>query len=270
MQESVEVRSRGLTLRGTLHVPDVKAAPDVKDKKLPLIIIFHGFGGNKTGPHFLFVKFSRVLADLGFASIRFDFAGSGESDGEFVNMTLSGELEDATNILNYVKKLEYVDQDRIGVVGFSMGGAVASILAGLNSKTVRSLCLWAPAGNMRELVKKDFIGDAYEDFLKNGIHEFEGMPIGKSLVEDLDKLDIYEAASGYDKSILLIHGDEDEVVALSASHKYLEYYGQKAKLVVINGADHLFSRQVWKKEVISYSIDFFRKELMGSVELEPC
>jgi alpha/beta superfamily hydrolase len=96
----------------------------------------------------MFVKFSRALADLGFASIRFDFVGSGESDGEFVNMTLSGELEDAVNILSHVKTLNFVDQDRIGFVGFSASGEVASILAGLNSEAIKALCLWACSAGM--------------------------------------------------------------------------------------------------------------------------
>jgi len=257
MQKAVEIKSRNLTLRGMIN------APDQVRGKLPTIIIYHGFGGNKMGPHFMFVKFSRVLADLGFASVRFDFAGSGESDGEFIDMTLSGELEDAENILEYVKSLDFVDTERIGVVGFSMGGAVASMLAGLHNKDIKSLCLWSPAGNMAEIVINDFLGHGYGSLLSNGYYEYDGLLIGKKFVDDIKNADIYNVASNYRGNILLLHGNSDEVVSLSASEKYLETYGNKAKLTVIDGADHLFSRQSWKRELIEYSLEFFSQELLA-------
>lgn len=255
MQKSIEIKSRNLTLRGTLHTSDRI------NGRVPLIIIFHGFGGNKMGPHFMFVKFSRLLAEYGYASIRFDFAGSGESDGEFIDMTLSGELEDAKNILDYAKSLKFVDKDNIGVIGFSMGGAVASMLAGLNSKDIKALCLWAPAGNMPEIVVNDFIADGYPQFLERGYHEFEGLPIGKAFVDDLSKIDIYNTASKYEGNVLLLHGDADEVVNFSASEKYFEHYKHKANLIPIEDADHLFSKEHWVKQLFSHTIDFFEAEL---------
>ena len=139
MQKAVELKSQGLTLRGMLHMPDSAT------HKVPVVVIFHGFTGNKMEPHFIFVKLSRMLEKKGIASVRFDFGGSGESDGYFINMTLSGEIRDAHNILDYVKKLDGIDPERIGLVGLSMGGSVASALAGERKDEINSLCLWAPA-----------------------------------------------------------------------------------------------------------------------------
>jgi len=161
MQQAVEIISNGNILRGMVNKPD-----DIIGK-VPTVIILHGFGGNKMGPHFIFVKLSRLLETIGIASVRFDFAGSGESDGEFSEMTVSGELCDARSILQYVKTLDFVDTKNIAIVGFSMGGAIASMLAAEYKKYIHSLCLWAPAGNMGEIVLKDWIGSKYPEFEKN-------------------------------------------------------------------------------------------------------
>lgn len=83
MQNAVELQSRGLTLRGMLHIPANISG------KIPMVVIFHGFTGNKMEPHFILVKLSRLLETKGIASVRFDFAGSGESDGDFSEMTIS-------------------------------------------------------------------------------------------------------------------------------------------------------------------------------------
>ena len=121
------------------------------------------------GPHFIFVKLSRLLESAGIASIRFDFCGSGESDGDFVDMTMSTELEDANNILNYVRTLGFVDNDNVGIVGLSMGGAIASMLSGNRKSDIKTMCLWAPAGNMDKVIlDKHYIAGNYKKFRKQG------------------------------------------------------------------------------------------------------
>ena len=258
MQKEIQIISRGFTLRGMLH------KPDQVEGKIPLVIIFHGFGGNKMGPNFVLVRLSRLLSENKIASVRFDFAGSGESDGDFMDMTISGEVEDANNIFEYVKNLNFVDKENIGVLGFSMGGAVASILAGKLRNQIKALCLWAPAGNINEIVVNDFIGSGLAWFLQNGYHDFEGLIIGKNFVTDLSCINIYEEASRYNGKVLLVHGDSDNVVSIQASRDYIKKsYRDKAKLTVINGADHMFTKYSLSQSFILYTLDFFRCQFTG-------
>ena len=81
---------------------------------------------------------AKRLETAGIAVYRFDFMESGESDGDFSDMSVSTELEDAHAILNYVRSLEYIDSKRIGVLGMSMGGCVASHVAGLRPHDIQS------------------------------------------------------------------------------------------------------------------------------------
>ncbi|HEY8803820.1 MAG TPA: alpha/beta hydrolase [Clostridium sp.] len=256
MQKEVELTSGNLRIRGMLHVPE-----NINDK-VPIIIILHGFCGNKMGPHFIFVKLSRLLERVGIASIRFDFAGSGESDGDFIDMTMGTELKDANNILNYVRTLDFVDNDKIGIVGLSMGCAIASMLAGDRKSDIKTMCLWAPAGNMDQIIlDKHYIGENYEKFRQQGYFDAEGLPIGTGFVDNLKNIRIYEKAAAYDKKSLIIHGDKDEVVLLSASQKYINFFEKSSQLKIISGANHTFDKKEWEEQVIEYTLEFLQKEL---------
>lgn len=256
MQKAVEIKTGGLTLRGMLHTPEGASG------KVPMICIFHGFTGNKMEPHFIFVKLSRLLEKSGIASVRFDFGGSGESDGDFIDMTMSRELEEAKAILHYVKTLDFVDSRNIGVTGLSMGGAIASVLAGDCRDDIKALCLWAPASNMAELIMRDKTDNDIQLMRKAGYHDLGGLLLGTGFADDVRNFDIYGKAAAYDKNVLLLHGDNDQTVPLSTSEHYLEIYETRGCLHVIEGGDHTFNRKEWEEDVLDYTIGFFEGELL--------
>jgi len=259
VQKSIEIKNEDLTLRGMLH------KPENFNGKLPIVCMFHGFTGDKLGSHFMFVRLSRILADKGIASIRFDFIGSGESDGDFVNMTLSKELEDSRLILQYAKSLDFVDEDKIGILGFSMGGAVASMLASEYKETVKTLCLWAPAGNMAEIAVHGKSEKDIEKVRKIGCYDLDGYLIGIDFIDDLLNTDIFKKSSSYDKNVLLIHGTNDTSVPISTSEKYLELYGTKGVLHSIPGSNHTFTSKAFENEVLDYTVGFFEGELNTTI-----
>jgi uncharacterized protein len=258
MQKAVELQSGELTLRGMLHIPE-----GVKGK-IPIVCIFHGFTGNKMEPHFIFVKLSRMLEAKGIASVRFDFSGSGESDGYFINMTISKELNEAKAILDFVKSQDFVDTNKIGIVGLSMGGAVASMLAGDRRSDIQTLCLWAPAGNMGELVMRDRTDEELTIMRSIGFVDLGGLLLGIDFIDDIKNLDIFEKASHYDKNVLILHGDKDQAVPLSTSERYLEIYETRAALHIIEGGDHTFNTKNWEDEVLDYTIGYLEGELISN------
>lgn len=255
VQKSVEIKNKELTLRGMLHTPEKV------EGKIPIVCMFHGFTGNKLGPHFMFVRLSRLLADKGIATLRFDFIGSGESNGDFVDMTISKELEDAKLILSYAKSLDFVDTDRIGILGFSMGGAVASMLGGDCKDDINTLCLWAPAGNMAQIVVGTKTEAEVEEMRKIGYYDLDGYLIGINFIDDVLNLDVFGKSVPYDKNVLLIHGTEDKSVPFKISEKYLEIYETRGVLHSIDGANHNFTNKAFENEVLDYTIGFFEGEL---------
>lgn len=265
MQKAIEIQSNGLNLRGMLHVPEGMPG------KIPVVCMFHGFTGNRIETHFLFARLSRELEKAGIASLRVDMGGSGESDGEFFNMTISKEVEDAKAILGYARSLDFADTGRIGLVGLSMGGVIASMTAGDCNEQVRALCLWAPAYNMRQIflgrdtLNQDFteLSEAQKaEMFARGWKDFSGLALSVNYLADLESLDLVGRAAAYDKNVLIVHGDGDVVVPIENSDKYLKAYGGKARLHVVSGADHTFSGVEWIEELCGQTVSFLKRELL--------
>ena len=124
MEIAIEFRNRrGKRLRGMIHKPGTGA------RRVPGVVFFHGFTGDRMESHWIFIKCARALAKAGIAALRFDFYGSGESDGEFREVTLQSEIADAKSAVNFFRKQKGIDGGRLGICGLSMGGAVAATVA---------------------------------------------------------------------------------------------------------------------------------------------
>jgi alpha/beta superfamily hydrolase len=70
-----------------------------------------------------------IFAIGGYVVIRFDFSGTGESDGSFYDMTLTRELKEARLIVDFTNTLSYIDKNEISGYGHSLGGVIATLLA---------------------------------------------------------------------------------------------------------------------------------------------
>ena len=251
MQKSVEINSCGLTLRGMLHIPDGTS------KILPAVIIYHGFTGNKMEPHFIFVKLSRVLESMGIASVRFDFGCSGESDGDFENMTPETELLDAKAILEYIKGLDFIDDSRIGICGLSLGGYIGGITAGDNKELVKALCMWAPAGNIDQIYKTRFEGFQRLD---EGLFDIGGLILNPKVYESVLNIDYLGRTAVFDKPSCIIHGNNDLTVPYEVGLKYKDAL-KNVEFHTIEGADHTFNGVMWEREVLDITTKFFKREL---------
>jgi pimeloyl-ACP methyl ester carboxylesterase len=261
MERYVEIRRpRGL-MRGMLHLPERERFRP----PWPAVALFHGFSGQRMEFACLFVTFSRLLAEQGIASVRFDFLGSGESDGRFEDMTLSSELEDAHSVLDFLRARRGIDRGRLFLLGLSMGGSIAGCLAGARPAEVRGLLLWAPAGEMRERFQErqeagqslsPTPGAAPRDPM-----DMHGLRIGARFVTDAMQARVLESSARYPGPVLLAHGTADETVPSHVSRQYAGLYGERARLVWIEGADHTFQGVSWRGELYRASLEFLQEQL---------
>lgn len=116
----------------------------------PAVLLLHGFTGSRDElpteavPDGIFAHAASLLADAGYASLRIDFRGSGESTSElsYADTTFEGQVADAQAALDYLAGSEAVVGDDLFVIGWSQGGLVATALAG-RSGTPDAVALWA-------------------------------------------------------------------------------------------------------------------------------
>lgn len=255
LQKATTLDVHGLTLRGMEHVPDIASS----ESPVPAVILFHGFTGHKLEAHRFFWKMSCALEQEGIAAFRFDFSGSGESDGDFVDMTPSGEIREAKAILESVKADSRIDSTKVSLVGLSLGGFVAGATAGDLPDAVHSLVLLAPAGSFRESVYR--MSQEYGVTPDQEAFDHAGNLVGKELRDDVMGIDVYARSKPYQGPVLIIHGTKDEAVPYQVSEKYRdEVYDGRAILNLIDGADHTFNNVEWESMVISSVVEFIVTE----------
>ena len=121
MEQAVQFHSAGFALRGFLHVPEGAGPPR------PGLLLLHGFGGSCRGAGH--PELAKALSSAGYAVLRFDFRGCGQSEGQRGEVICEEEVEDARNALGFLEAQLGVDPHRIGAIGASLGGSVAIALA---------------------------------------------------------------------------------------------------------------------------------------------
>lgn len=240
-------------MRGALHKPDFVR------EKCPLVIKYHGFTGYKDEIHRMFVKMSRALETVGIAALRFDFAGSGNSDGNFKDMTFTGEVAEAEAVLDYSMSLDFADSKRVAILGLSMGGAVAGVLAAKRSRDIHKLCLWGAAGNLKSIIINLIEKNTRIEFDSQDYIDHLSFAVGKRFIQELDIIDVFAMSKAYNGKVLIVHGELDEVVPVENVYKYQNLY-KDPDLHIISGADHVFQKIEWEEQVIRITKDFMIRQ----------
>jgi pimeloyl-ACP methyl ester carboxylesterase len=126
MEERVTFESDGLELSGVLHLPEPRT------ERRAAFLVLHGFGSNKDSGGGKAV--AGMLTGLGYAALRFDFRGCGESQGERGRVICKEQVRDTRNALSYLAGRDDIQPQRVGVVGQSFGAAVAVYTAGVDRR----------------------------------------------------------------------------------------------------------------------------------------
>ena len=208
--------------------------PQNAGEQMPAIIYSHGFGGSYQHG----IQYAEAMAARGYAVYCFDFCGGSpgsRSDGSQYEMSIFTEQQDLESVIRMIPSLSYVDNDNIFLLGSSQGGVVSAITAADNSEDIAGAVLLYPAFVLVDDAMERF--DSIDEVPETYQHMF--MAVGKAYFEELFYYNIYEDIENFNKDVLIIHGDSDDIVPLSYSERAAEVY-PLANLEVIPGAGHGF------------------------------
>ena len=247
-----------LTIRGTVY----RRGDSLRQ---PIVICSHEFMANR-----LFVRsYAKMFAELGYAAFTYDFCGGcivGSSDGNTTDMTVLTEKEDLKAVLEYARSQPYTDEDRITLLGCSQGGLVSALAAAELQDRIDTLILIYPALSIPDDARKgEMIIARFDPAQIPESFRCGPMKLGRGYAATAQELDPYEDIAGYHGNVLIIHGDQDDLVPLSYSEKAYSAYlaarkdrlpdwkGERAlRMHVIKGAGHVFTKPSHLREALGH------------------
>ncbi|EEW25959.1 alpha/beta hydrolase [Rhodobacter ferrooxidans] len=223
-------------IAATLNLPDgVPAAPAV--------LMLHGFGSSRDEVGGMYAREAAALAAKGVASLRIDFHGFGQSDGDTGATTVPGQLADAEAALAALAATPGVDGQRIGVLGFSLGGGVAMLLASGHPDAVKALATWSSVGDFHADFLEELGQPAFDRAAADGI---VGLDLGwrtialkASFFDTLQHHDLMAALVSYPGPYLSVTGEKD--FAATYAPGFLAAAANPMKeAVIVPGGDHIY------------------------------
>ena len=263
--------SRGVRVPVTLVLP---AQPG--QEPLPLIVMAHGHGGSRQEGGG-YEQAAAAFARRGIASIRMDFPGCGDSLESFTENNLTNMIEDVRSARDFAATQATIDSGRVGLLGYSMGGRVVSLLS-QQDPSYSVMALWTPAvspGAQRELASlggPDTYDRLREKAHATGIATYttrwgSQLSLGPGWFTDIENSVPLDAVARFRGPLLVLYGDQDDVVVPDVSESAIRAAASSSEVVrhVVAGADHGLgfydNRPHIASEVVDTTAEFFAERL---------
>jgi hypothetical protein len=230
------------------------------------VLLLHGDQSSRNENGDLFTRLSADLAGRGIASLRIDFAGSGDSEQPDLALDYPGMVADATAALNYLQAVNRLDPNRVAVLGLSRGGAIAATLAG-TVPGVAALAEWSGA------VYNGYDEDpaAHDQARVDGYVTVDGNagPVRSSLnwFDSIEQSQPLNDVAGYTAGpVLTVTGSADDVVPPEVSDIFVQTVASTdTTQYTVDGADHEFDAttddQLHAEEALAVTTDWLASKL---------
>ena len=216
------------------------------NKSKATIIVMHGYPADKAN----LLGIAEFLAK-DFNVFLFDFRSFGQSEGKY---TTAGYLEknDLLGAIKYLEKEKNIT--KIGLYGFSLGGAVALMTNHSNVKAIVTDSAYAKLSHMVEHMYRIFFVFKYPLTYLTKIYGILFLRINiddASPVENIENIKI---------PILLIHAEKDSQIPVNEAY-LLHDANKKAELWIVENAEHGMTHSINPAKYEKKVIGFFKEKI---------
>jgi putative redox protein len=184
------------------------------------------------------VRISRALADLGVATLRFDFTGLGDSEGE-----IAGFSADVHDLVAAARHMESLGDAPALLIGHSLGGA-AVLAAAAEIPSAKAVATIGAPGDPAHVLA--LFGDALPKIESEGAAQVRigGRPftITRAFVEDIRVQDLKARIHHLGRALLVMHSPVDQIVNVDNAAEIFLAARHPKSFVSLDKADHLLTR----------------------------
>ncbi len=230
----------GVTLVGEMYFA-------ANHEAAPVVVMCHGMPlgpPDPTDPGYPFL--AQRLIRQGFSTLIFNFRGTGPSGG---NLDLTGWVQDLSAVLDFLDVAQ--DGPRPILMGFSAGAAVACRVASADRRVAAVALLACPA-NFEPLRQSDNAQAMLQHCRQVGTLRDPSFPPSVSeWVEAFIRVDPVGCVKGINpRPLLIVHGEDDDVVPVAGAHTLYAAAGEPRELVVLPGVGHHLRREAKAMAVV--------------------
>jgi alpha/beta superfamily hydrolase len=184
-------------------------------------------------------RVSRALAERGFATLRFDFTGLGNSEGDFSNTNFSSNVDDLVSASSYLSSV--YEAPKV-LVGHSLGGAAVIAAAARlpGAKAVVTIAAPSDPAHMRHLLR-----DSVPEIMQKGwaMVEIGGQEfrIKKQFLDDVSEQNLEKILKNLDRPLLIMHSLRDELINIKHAYHLFDVARGSKSFITLESADHLLS-----------------------------
>ncbi len=184
---------------------------------------------------------SQCLTKRGIAVLRFDFAGLGDSEGDFSDTNFTSNIQDLIAAADYLTS--NLEAPSI-LIGHSLGGAAVLAAAHEIPSVKAVVTIGAPSepAHVEHLVQSasEEIRTTGQAKVQIGMQSFN---IKKQFLEDIKEQTLKEKINRLGRALLILHSPQDQVVTVDNAEKIYLAARHPKSFISLDGADHLLSRK---------------------------
>jgi dipeptidyl aminopeptidase/acylaminoacyl peptidase len=250
---SVVLCSDEFMLAGEVYMPDGPGA------SYPAVCLCHGIPAVKYNPDEKggYPELAARFCQAGFIALVFNFRGAGPSQG---NIDMLGWTEDLSAAIDFLFMIPEVNKQKVCLLG-SSGGAATCVYVAAQDKRVSAVATFACPAEFDFMATGHTVNSLIGSFREIGIIKDPDFP--KSREKWLDGFNSVKPLDYIDKisprPLLLMHGDQDEVVPVQHARLLFEKAGDPKELLIFPGGGHRLRHD---ERAVDAAMQWLKKQVM--------